>query len=440
MPPLRGSKPISRLRNWVWRPRRSHNSASLFTSETCIEQRRLRLGKNLCGNVYDLLCTVLFGVLRSNWLPTIAGLLLICCWTANFVYADDWVFAQRAADGGHSTKRVSGRLVAESDSTLLIQSADQRLWRFARSDTLERAKNSNVETPLDREQLAALLRDAFPNQTLVHTDHYLIFHDVEPDQARQAERLLEHVYNAYFDFCGELKLPVAEPNYPLVVLLFRDPQRFTDHLESELGANAATVVAFYSLSSNQVAVRIDPVGAVRGAHYLVSQNIPLDSRTTLATHLVHEATHQLMCNSGLQQRMAEYPLWVSEGLAAYFEPADPFSRNGWRRPGGMNTIRLSQLSSMLRDTGRTDIAWTIASDEQFRQTSSASESYSLAWGLTYFLLKRHRSEYAEYLRKLSQSSRLIPNPSDQRLKDFESCFRADITQISQQLAEYIAGL
>lgn len=345
---------------------------------------------------------------------------------------DEWAFAQTSSQGV-GVLTIKGNLIAKSEFELLIQTSDQRLWRMSRADLRRHAVTPEPTSPLGREPLSELLRAAFPDHKIEHSTHYLVCHDVSPDEAHQAERLLERVYQAYFDFCRELELPVHEPDFLLVVLLFRDGNSFSKHMLDELGGNAANVTAFYSLASNQIACHL---AAEQARTSFLASSVPLDARTKLATHLVHEATHQLMCNSGLQQRMAEYPLWVSEGLAAYFEPGDPYAPSGWRRPGTMNTLRLGELTALLHTPGRADLTSMISSDASFRNTTIASESYSLAWGLTYFLLKRHPREFAEYLCDLSHAAPLVPFSSDQRLEDFSTIIRLNPIALPKQLADF----
>ena len=38
--------------------------------------------------------------------------------------------------------------------------------------------------------------------------------------------------------------------------------------------------------------------------------------------ILHEACHQIAFNTGLQTRLGDYPLWVSEGIATFFEATD----------------------------------------------------------------------------------------------------------------------
>ena len=56
----------------------------------------------------------------------------------------------------------------------------------------------------------------------------------------------------------------------------------------------------------------------------------------LVATVVHEATHQMAFNCGLHARLAPVPVWVSEGIATYFETPDLRSRTGWRGIGGVN--------------------------------------------------------------------------------------------------------
>ncbi len=81
--------------------------------------------------------------------------------------------------------------------------------------------------------------------------------------------------------------------------------------------------------------------------------------------LTHEMTHQLAYNSGLQKRGVMYPLWVSEGLATFFEGSalpqwDPIGNTARRRTlaklhagGALLSLReLSVLAAPMRSVAR----------------------------------------------------------------------------------------
>ena len=64
--------------------------------------------------------------------------------------------------------------------------------------------------------------------------------------------------------------------------------------------------------------------------------------------IIHEATHQLAFNCGMQNRYADIPLWLSEGIAIYFETPDLRNKRGWRSIGSVNRVRLAEFRRYLR--------------------------------------------------------------------------------------------
>ena len=82
-------------------------------------------------------------------------------------------------------------------------------------------------------------------------------------------------------------------------------------------------------------------GGSSAAHINQVLSQPAAERT-VAT-IVHEATHQLAYNTGLQTRYAGNPMWVSEGIAVYFETPDLDSARGWRYIGAINRLHLNHF-------------------------------------------------------------------------------------------------
>src|SRR5690349_23883131 len=75
-------------------------------------------------------------------------------------------------------------------------------------------------------------------------------------------------------------------------------------------------VALYDLSADETA---GPLGDAASRDEVTRRLSKFPS--SVAT-VVHEAVHQLAFNTGLQVRYADNPMWVSEGLAMYFETPD----------------------------------------------------------------------------------------------------------------------
>ena len=113
----------------------------------------------------------------------------------------------------------------------------------------------------------------------------------------------------------------------------------------------AGVVAYYSNVSNHV------VMYERGK---LNQMLPLLADQQAAATIAHEGIHQILHSIGVQQRLAHWPIWISEGLAEYFAPTSTDERSRWKRVGKVNDMRMFELDRYLkhprRRAGRDDRA------------------------------------------------------------------------------------
>jgi hypothetical protein len=128
-----------------------------------------------------------------------------------------------------------------------------------------------------------------------------------------------------------------------------------------------------------------------------------------ASYMVaHESLHQLLANAGVERRLSNWPMWISEGLPVYFCPlrfSSTLVRKGtsqlpertikWGRPGMVNDLRMYEL---LRMSGRSGEAI-----KNLVQASSLdSEGYALAWGLVHHLANNHREAFLAYMKDVSR--------------------------------------
>ena len=139
----------------------------------------------------------------------------------------------------------------------------------------------------------------------------------------------------------------------------------------------------------------------------------------MVSTLVHEATHQMAFNCGMHQRLAAVPLWVSEGVATYFETPDLRSQKGWRGIGGVNRPRLEQVLGNVRPGMLADI---VGSDEAFRDPAGALDAYARAWALTSFLASTRKDQFVGYLRKIAAKPPLAEDDAATRNAEFEAAF------------------
>jgi hypothetical protein len=139
----------------------------------------------------------------------------------------------------------------------------------------------------------------------------------------------------------------------------------------------------------------------------------------LVATLVHEATHQMAFNCGMHRRLAPIPLWLSEGIATYFETPDLSSPRGWKGIGIVNRPRLERF---LKTAGPGWARGLVIDDGAFRAADTAEDAYARAWALTHFLAQTRKPKFTAYLRRLAATKPLADDSAEQRERDFEAAF------------------
>jgi hypothetical protein len=157
---------------------------------------------------------------------------------------------------------------------------------------------------------------------------------------------------------------------------------------------------------------------------------------TIAT-IVHEATHQLAFNSGLQIRFADVPFWVSEGIAIYFETPNLESTKGWRNIGAVNRVNLTNFRKYLSRRPAGSLEQLLCDDKRFKDSTTATEAYAEAWALNYFLLKNRGEAYVKYLSALAQQKPLIDVEPAERLKQFKEFLGDDLLSLENDFLRYL---
>jgi hypothetical protein len=155
---------------------------------------------------------------------------------------------------------------------------------------------------------------------------------------------------------------------------------------------------------------------------------------------VHEATHQIACNSGLQTRFADVPLWVSEGIAVFFETPDLTSARGWRTIGAVNSNRLAQFQRYLATRGPDSLKTLICDDKRLRDTRTALDAYAEAWALNYYLLHQRPRQYVAYLQMLARKKELLWDDPQTRLAEFQAAFGENLGQLDADFLRYMRSV
>lgn len=347
-------------------------------------------------------------------------------------------------------QHVVGKLVVEDqEGGVLLLSRDRGLWIIPREQIIHRERDDAPYRPLTDREMTEQLLDELPDGFRVHdTAHYLIFYNTSAAYARWCGSLYERLHRGFHNYWKKRGFPLREPEQRLVALVFDHRHSFQEYAEPELGEAAASMIGYYNMRTNRVTMYdltgIDGLRVRRGrrgttgAHinHILSQ--PAAERT-VAT-IVHEATHQLAYNSGLQTRYADNPTWVSEGIAVFFETPDLGSSGGWRSIGGIHPRYLHTFLRSLATRDDDPLITLLHDDARFRDPQTSVQAYADAWALNYYLLRARHEEYVEYLQDLADQTPLADSDTEQRIARFRRCFGDDLEMLSRQWLRYMRDL
>ena len=373
-------------------------------------------------------------------------LVLIClvvagCWPCQLAASEQITLKRNGKSRG-----LSGEVVLEAqDGGLLFLSRDGTLWIIQPEELSSRKKRDVQVDPMSQGEMAAQLLKEMPADFRIHkTAHFVICYNTTKAYAQWCGALYERLYRAFYGYWKTAGMTLHQPRYPLVALVFEDRQSYLEYSRRELGTAATAAIGYYNMRTNRtIAYDLTGVEGIIGggqrtssaAHINRILSQPAGERT-VAT-VVHEATHQLAYNSGLQKRYADNPFWVSEGMAIFFETPDLKSTKGWRTLGGVNRVNLFNFRKYLARRPGDSLQTLVCRDQRFQDPKLAADAYAEAWALNYFLLRTRKEQYVEYLRKLVIQSELTPTNEERRMADFKAVFGEDLEELEAEFIRYI---
>ena len=315
---------------------------------------------------------------------------------------------------------VVAKTLVEVGDHLVVVLPDGRLSSLANRDA----------TPTDRkfepakmdDMAKSLVEKTFSGFKSRNTKRYLYVYNASEPFVKGTSTILETMYPALFAYCKRQKLPVHDPEVPLVVIMFRTQDEFDKFHKMPDG-----VVAYYNGVTNYV-VTYEQSNLVEMAPELaVKQSIPT---------IAHEGVHQVLHNIGVQQRLSNWPIWLSEGLPEYFAPISVGKGVRWKGVGKPNDLRMKELEDYLKQTaGRSELVWPTVEAE--RLTSSG---YAAAWALTHYLAERRKDQFFAYLADVSRRGPLEHFTVSQNLELFTKHFADDFATFDSQIIKHLQKL
>ena len=218
------------------------------------------------------------------------------------------------------------------------------------------------------------------------TKRYLYVYNTSDAFALATSRIMETMYPGLFNFCRRQKIAVHDPQFPLVVIMFRTQDEFEKYRSMPPG-----LVAYYNGLSNHVVMYEQSKLTEVAPELAFKQSI-----STIA----HEGVHQILHNIGVQQRLSRWPLWFSEGLAEYFAPTELRRRVRWKGVGLVNDLRMHEIREYYKKQGQFTDGKLLRNTVEATQLDSLG--YATSWALINYLAKHKRANFYDYLRRASE--------------------------------------
>lgn len=346
-------------------------------------------------------------------------------------------------------RKFSGEVVAEdSVGSMLLETDEGAIWQLMADTILKRTSDDEPMVPLDKEQLGQrLLEEMGPGFRLHESKHYVVVFNTTDKYAKWCSSLLERLQKGFLAFWKKRGCKVHAPTRPLAVLIFNNKASYINYAKSELGASAGNAIGYYSFQTNRIAM-YDLTGSQalrrevtnRGSMKDITALLQKPKALPLVATIIHEATHQIAFNCGLQKRFVDNPIWLSEGMAAYFETPDLSSNRSWSGTDKVNYERWNRFRKNVRTGKAANLQTLIASDDRLRNPRTAVDGYAEAWAWNYFFIKWHSKQYVKYLKMLADKPLLTPADPATRISEFQEHFGEDLNALEQEFVRRMSKI
>jgi Protein of unknown function (DUF1570) len=386
--------------------------------------------------------------MASRYLLLLRLLLLAVIGSFCFSIAPAAAIEQVTVKQAGVTRILKGKVLVEAeDGGVLLLTQDGRLWPLPKEEITARAKDEKLFQPLTKAEYTKQLLSTLPKGfNIFSTKHYLIAYNTSPGYAQWVGALYERLYAGFYTYWRSKGAVLHDPEFPLAAIVFDTRASYEQYARTELGASTTTIMGYYSLPSNMVTMydltgheELKFVGD-RSSQTRISQVLSQPNAERNVATIVHEATHQLAFNSGLQQRFTDTPFWVSEGLAAFFETPDLDNSKGWRKIGAVNGYNLLNFKRYLRTREPGALTKLLSDDKRFRDPASMADAYAEAWALNYYLINTQGQTYSKYLKILSEQTPLVMQEPADRQEQFLKLFGKSLEELEADFLKYMQNV
>jgi hypothetical protein len=282
-----------------------------------------------------------------------------------------------------------------------------------------------------------LLAGPFAGFQVRQSAHYLVLYRSTTAFADASVRLLEELYRGLTEAFRKRDIPVHDPEFPLVAIIFRTEKEFRSYRQVD-----PDVQAYYEIYTNRIYFYQESER---------DQQSPEAAAMRKPQTVAHEGTHQILQNVGIQSRLSAWPLWLVEGLAEYCAaPVTTRKGVGWKGLGIVNPLHMATIRDLEdplslevmstarpkvgRDPGAPLVEYLVT------RTRLTPTDYALSWALTHYLALKRGNEFIAYLKTISQLPPLKKVTPEEHLATFRAAFGNDLARMDRAVASYLSKL
>lgn len=337
---------------------------------------------------------------------------------------------------------VPGRIhVTAQDGGLLIEGRDGRLWTIEPSQLQSRKELKGPFLPAAEQELSRLLPAELGADFQVYTTrHYVLCYRTSREYAHWCGALFERLHAGFYNFWKQRGWELPESEFPLIAVILPDAASFSAFATRDAGAEYANAQGYYRIATNRMVLFDQTSSGGKPARSIAEIQRRIETAPRNIATIVHEATHQIAFNSGLHTRYADNPLWLTEGMAMYFETPDVQSRSGWKTIGAVNPLRLQPFRASLSRRPADSLRTMLQSDARFTAAESMGEAYAEAWAFSYFLIRTRKEAYTNYVRAIGKKPMLKWGTPTERLAEFQQFFGPDLAKLDSEFLKFIRTL
>lgn len=295
---------------------------------------------------------------------------------------------------GQPPTSVHGRVILQAqDGGILLEQRHGELLNLTPDMFTALERTDELFRPFDADELAEWLTARMGMAFGIRqTEHFVICTSASEVFTDYTADLLEKVYSEFFAFFDDSSLALHKPVGPLPVVVFRRQEDLRTHAAAQHPEQLfEDVRGYYTVRFNQMYVSGTPAPQPRTRRELTAY---LRKHTRHTETIVHETVHLLGYNSGLHTRLADNPLWFTEGLAAWFEPSTGRGPLLWTGPGNTNRTYVRHLKKQrMNKSLPVSLATLIRGNQAFLRTETNSDAYASSWAFVYYLLRRDRAAF-----------------------------------------------